>query len=198
MKPPKVLKFQEFQVNENILDTPENYVSNALHKIKLKFEKMFSYDEVDQGKIKKFKDKSTDDTSKISFADLNLELQSLEISKYSKIYDNLKLKFSDDQFLYDLTVTINLKDAVKKPEAQGSQEEDFSTDEIETCQIRFKKYDSDTFDLMGELVKTVKVKDIDEDLLIDLKLKLDEEFGVESEEFEIETEEEGEEENPNK
>jgi hypothetical protein len=86
---------------------------------------------------------------------------------------------------------MNLKDAVKPPAAEGAEEqEDFSPDDIETCQVRFKKYDSDTFNLMGEIVKTVKVKDVDEDLLVELKLKIDEEFGSEEEEFEIETEEE--------
>lgn len=196
MNPSKVLKFQEFRLNETILDKPESYVGNLLHKLKVKLEKMFAYDEVDQGKIKKFGDKSKENESGISFKDLNLELQSLEISKFSKIYDNLKLKFSDDQFLYDMTITINLKDAVKPPPTEGEEQKDFSTDEIETCQIRFKKYDADTFNLMGEIVKTVKVKDIDEDLLVDLKIKVDDEFGSEEEEFEIETEEAEEEEKP--
>ena len=90
-----------------------------------------------------------------------------------------------------MTITMNLKDAVKPPAAEGSEEDkDFSPDDIETCQVRFKKYDADTFNLMGEIVKTVKVKDVDEDLLVELKLKIDEEFGAEEEEFEIETEEE--------
>jgi hypothetical protein len=190
MNPSKVLKFKEFRLNENILDTPEKYIENALHKLKIKFEKMFAYDEVDQGKIKKFGDKNKESGEKVSLKDFNLELQSLELSKYSKIYDNLKLKFSDDQFLYDMTLTMNLKDAVK-PAAEGTEEQkDFSPDDIETCQVRFKKYDVDTFNLMGEIVKTVKVKDVDEDLLVELKLKIDEEFGSEEEEFEIETEEE--------
>jgi hypothetical protein len=190
MNPSKVLKFKEFRLNENILDTPEKYIENALHKLKIKFEKMFAYDEVDQGKIKKFGDKNKESGEKVSLKDFNLELQSLELSKYSMIYDNLKLKFSDDQFLYDMTLTMNLKDAVK-PAAEGTEEQkDFSPDDIETCQVRFKKYDVDTFDLMGEIVKTVKVKDVDEDLLVELKLKIDEEFGSEEEEFEIETEEE--------
>jgi len=191
MNPSKVFKFQEFRLNENILDTPEKYIENALHKLKIKFERMFAYDEIDQGKIKKFADKNKESGEKVSLKDFNLELQSLELSKYSKIYDNLKLKFSDDQFLYDLTLTMNLKDAVKPPAAEGAEEQkDFSPDDIETCQVRFKKYDSDTFNLMGEIVKTVKVKDVDEDLLVELKLKIDEEFGSEEEEFEIETEEE--------
>jgi len=189
----KVFKFGEFSINENIKDVPEKYVENVLRKLKNRFEEMFAYDVVDQGKIKKFGEKSKEGGETISFKDLNLELQSIEISKYSKLYDNLKIKFSDEQFLYDLTVTIDLADAAKTEE--GEEEKDFEPEDIETCQIRFKKYDTDNFDLKGELIKTVKVKDVDEDLLVELKLKLDEEYGGEEEEFEIEVEE-GEEEEP--
>jgi len=196
MSPSKVLKFREFRLNENILETPETYVENALHKLKSKFEKIFSTDKVEQGQIKKFDDKSKEDSTKISFADFNLELQSIELSKYSKIYDNLKLKFSDDQFLYDLTITIDLKDAVAKPEQQEEGGKDFSSDDIETCQMKFKKYDTDNFNLLGEIIKTVKIKDVDEDMLVELKIKLDEEYGSEEEEFEIETEDEEETEKP--
>jgi hypothetical protein len=184
----KVLKFGEFSINENIKDVPEKYVENVLRKLKTKFESMFAYDVVDQGKIKKFGEKSKESSETISFKDLNLELQSIELSKYSKLYDNLKIKFSDEQFLYDLTVTIDLKDAAKTEESD--EEKDFSTEDIENCQIRFKKYDTDNFELKGELIKTVKVKDVDEDLLVDLKLKLDDEYGGGEEEFEIEVEEE--------
>jgi hypothetical protein len=187
----KVLKFGEFSINENIKDVPEKYVENVLRKLKNKFEEMFAYDIVDQGKIKKFGEKNRESGESISFKDLNLELQSIELSKYSKLYDNLKIKFSDEEFLYDLTVTIDLADAAKTEE--GEEEKDFSPEDIETCQIRFKKYDTDSFDLKGELIKTVKVKDVDEDLLVELKLKLDDEYGGEEEEFEIEVEEEEEE-----
>jgi hypothetical protein len=187
----KVLKFGEFSINENIKDVPEKYVENVLRKLKNKFEEMFAYDIVDQGKIKKFGEKNRESGESISFKDLNLELQSIELSKYSKLYDNLKIKFSDEEFLYDLTVTIDLADAAKTEE--GEEEKDFAPEDIETCQIRFKKYDTDSFDLKGELIKTVKVKDVDEDLLVELKLKLDDEYGGEEEEFEIEVEEEEEE-----
>jgi hypothetical protein len=43
--------------------------------------------------------------------------------------------------------------------------------------------------MVGEITKTVKIKDINEELLINLKLELDEEFGDSGEEtLEIETE----------
>jgi hypothetical protein len=188
MNQDKVFRFCEF-INENITDTPEKYVENLLRKLKTKFEQMFAFDVVDQGSIKKFgqSKKDEENKTKVSFVDFNLELQDINLSKYSKIYDNLKIQFSDEEFLYDLTVTIDLKDAVP----QNDNGKDFSIDDIENCQIKFKKYDKNSFELLGELIQTVKVKEIDEDLLVDLKLKIDKEFGAEEEEFSIETEEEG-------
>jgi hypothetical protein len=55
------------------------------------------------------------------------------------------------------------------------------------CYIKFKKYDLDTFEVIGQITKNVKIKDIDEEFLVDLKIEMDDQFG-EEEEFEIETE----------
>jgi len=185
MKQDKVYKFYDY-LKETINDVPEKYVESVLRKLKLKFEKMFAFDYVEDGEVKKFGEveKEEKQKEKISLKDFNLELQSCEFSKYSKIFDNLRIKFSDEEFLYDLLLTVDLKDAVPK-----DKESDFSDDQIESCQAKFKKYDLDTFDLIGELSKTVKIKDINEDLLVELKLEIDKDFGEEEEEFEIETEE---------
>ena len=119
----------------------------------------------------------------MSFVDLGIQLQSIELSKYSKIYDNIKMKFSDEKYLYDIMFTIDLKDAVPK-----DTDKDFSDNDIKNCFIKFKKYDAETFDLIGQITKTVKIKEIDENKLIDLKIELDDDYGDEGEEFEIETE----------
>jgi hypothetical protein len=187
MKQDKVYRFYEY-LKENINDVPEQYVENVLRKLKTKFEKMFSFDYAEGGEIKKFGEVSKDEESKekVSLKDFNLELQSCEFSKYSKVFDNLRVKFSDEKYLYDLLVTIDLKDAVPTDATK-----DFTDDDIKTCQVKFKKYDIDTFELLGEMAKTVDVKDVDEDLLVELKIEIDKEYGEEEEEFEIETEEEG-------
>lgn len=65
---------------------------------------------------------------------------------------------------------------------------DFSPDDIEKCFIKFKKYDLDTLDIVGEITKNIKIKKISEDFLVELKIEIDEEFGGEKE-LEIETEE---------
>jgi hypothetical protein len=62
--------------------------------------------------------------NKLSFKDLGLQLQSLELSKYSKIYDNVKLKFSDEEYLYDMTFTIDLKDAVPDEDDKDYSDKD--------------------------------------------------------------------------
>ena len=98
------------------------------------------------------------------------------------MYDNIKLIFSDSESRYDVSFTIDLKDAVNK-----DTEKDFSDDEIDKCFVKFKKYDADNFSLVGQLTKTVKIKDVDEDLIIGLKIDLDKEYGVDEEEFEIQT-----------
>lgn len=186
MKVDKVFRFYEY-LRENINDVPEQYVENVLRKLKTKFEKMFSTDKVEDGEIKRFGEvrDQEEKKEKMSLADFNLELQSCEFSKYSKVFDNLRVKFSDEKYLYDLLVTIDLKDAVPQDATK-----DFTDDDIKTCQVMFKKYDADTFELLGKIVKNVDIKDIDEDMLVELKMDIDKEYGEEEEEFEIETEEE--------
>ena len=120
----------------------------------------------------------------MSFEDLGIRLESSEISKYSKLHDSLTVKFSDDKNTYTLIIMVDSKDAIPKDPSK-----DFTIDDIEKCYIKFKKYDLDTFDVIGQISKNVEVKKIDEEFLIDLKIEIDEQFGDESEEeFEIETE----------
>lgn len=188
----KIIKFLDF-INEELNDTPETFVMTLLKKLKSDIDKMFEFqenslsDENEQQnpdevkKIKKITKKSKD---KMSFEDLGIRLESSEISKYSKLHDSLTVKFSDDKNTYTLILMIDSKDAMPKDPSK-----DFSIDDIEKCYIKFKKYDLDTFDVIGQISKNVEVKKIDEEFLIDLKIEIDEQFGDESEEeFEIETE----------
>ena len=181
----KIIKFREFnKINENIHDKPEEYVKMALSKIKTKIEKMFS-DEVHAEDIEKFRDRK-DKKEGASLADYGVELQSIELSKYSKTLDSVKVIYSDDEARYDLIISIDLKDAVSTEE-----DKDFSEEDIKQCYIKFKKYDITDFNLIGELSKTIKISEIDEDFLISLKIDLDKEYGdEESDDLEIETNDE--------
>ena len=120
------------------------------------------------------------DKSKISLKDLGVRLDSSEVSKYSKLYDSLTIKFTDDDATYNLYLAIDIKDAIPKDPTK-----DFSYEDIEMCYIKFKKYNIDTFEVIGQITKNIKIKDIDEEFLIDLKIEIDDKFGDE-EEFEIE------------
>lgn len=189
----KIRKFIEF-IKEEFNDTPETYIETALGQIKKKIEKMFEFEgqeddsmgEPEKPKnksVKAAKEEGVGKEKSMTFKDLGVRLESAEISKYSKQYDNLTVKFSDDEATYNLFIMIELKEAMpKEPDA------DFSIDDIEKCYIKFKKYDLDTFDVIGQITKNVNIKDINEEFLIDLKIELDDKFGEEGEEFSIETE----------
>jgi len=186
MKQDRIYKYFEY-LKENIQDTPETYVENALRKLENRLKNMFETDKVENGEVKRYgtlADKNRKEKGEMSFKDLGLELQSLELSKYSKVYDNVKMKFTDEKFLYDMTFTIDLKDAVPADDTK-----DFSDKEIENCQIKFKKYDQDDFKILGQLTKTAKISEINEEYLVNLKIEIDDDGGQE-EEFEIETSEE--------
>ena len=177
-----IIKFNDFiKINENVHDTPEEYVKLALMKIKNKLEKMFS-GQVKADDVEKMSDMKNREEGQ-NFADLGLELQSCELSRYSRTMDSVKIKYTDEKFLYDLTISIDLEEAVPK-----DKNADFSENDIEKCNIRFKKYDTDKFNLIGQISKNIDLKDINEELLVSLKIELDDEFGSEEEEFEIETE----------
>jgi len=187
----KIIKYTDF-IKENMYETPENYIGSALNRLKRKIDKMFDYQEGSEEnypvegeestpeKIKKIKTKSKD---KMSFEDLGVRLESSEVSKYSKLYDSLTVKFSDDSATYALIITIDIKEGIPK-----DKEKDFDIDDIEKCYMKFKKYDLDTFEVIGQITKNVELKKIDEDFLIDLKIELDDKFSDEDEEFKIETE----------
>jgi hypothetical protein len=185
----KVIKFLDF-IKEELNDTPESYTMTLLRKIKSNIDKMFDFqqeisddEEQKPEEVRKIKKISKKSKEKMSFEDLGVRLESSEISKYSKMYDSLTVKFSDDNNTYALIIMIDMKEATPKDPAK-----DFSIDDIKKCYIKFKKYDLDNVDIIGQISKNVEVKDIDEDFLIDLKIEIDEEFGDESEEeFEIET-----------
>ncbi len=182
MKKDKIYSYSEFlfEAEGGMKLSPQAYVENALRSLEQKLKKMFEFDKAEGGEVKKFGQVQKESESETSFKDLGVELQSLELSKYSKIYDNVKLKFSDEEFLYDITFIIDLKDAV----AQGDEEP-----KIENCKIIFKKYDLDDFKLiLGPKDKTAKLDEIDEDYLMKLKVEFEEEGGEEEEEFKIEYE----------
>ena len=190
----KIRKYADFINEEIINDTPESYIEIALRQIKKKIDKMFDFQEgeniesseqeesnKEEKSIQRAKAEGDKKKSKMTFKDLGVRLESSEISKYSKMYDNLTVKFSDDEATYNLFIAIDIKDALPKDATK-----DFSYKDIKMCYIKFKKYNLDTFEVVGQITKNVEIDKIDEEFLIDLKIEMDDEFG-DQEEFEIET-----------
>ena len=208
----KINTYSEF-INENFQDPPEEYIKVVLMKLKKKIVSFFEKaaeenkelvrnggeepdedgEQVDKGNgpeeevvtmrtaMKRGKDKKKDG---ISLSEFGVKLESIEVSRYSALYDSLTVKFSDQEGWYNMFLTLSLENVVA--DMKEKEDEDFSDTDIKECSIKFKKYDLDN-SLVGQLgPKKYKISDIDEEFLVNLKIELDEEFG-ESEEFEIET-----------
>lgn len=176
----RIIKFIEY-IKEGFHDTPENYIATALNKLKRKIDKIFDHKEVESDQVLKPEELKRAKSNKLTFKDLGINLESSEVSKYSKLYDSLTVKFSDERNTYTLIIMIDIKEAIPK-----DKDSDFDIDDIEKCYIKFKKYDLDTFDIIGQLTKNIKIKDIGEDFLIELKIELDDKFDDEDDDFEIE------------
>jgi hypothetical protein len=181
----KIQRFSQYSEKLNEMnDTPESYITTALNKLKRKVDKMFAYldGKTQGGKILTPEGLEKVDPKDITFKDLGLHLDSSEVSKYSKLYDSFTIKFRDANNAYTMIVMIGIEEAM--PE---ESEEQFGQDNIENAYIKFKKYGSEGMDLIGQMDKNVKIKDIDEAFLIDLKIELDDEYDENEDEFEIQT-----------
>jgi hypothetical protein len=84
--------------------------------------------------------------------------------------------------MYKLIILINIKQGLPT-----DKEKDFSFKDVKKCFLKLKKYDINTYEIIGEISKNVDISKIDEQFLIELKIELDESFS-DDEEFEIETE----------
>jgi len=174
----KIRKFYQF-ITEELNDTPENYVETALAQLKRKIDEIFEYREGDIDDMDLPKEKSIEKAkidskkkNKMSFKDLGVSIQSSEVSKYSKLYDNLTVKFTDDNYLYTLIISIDIKEGLPKTEEKPMM-----------CDIKLKKSDLDTFEIIGQLPSPIdgdkpehlkiEINKIDEDYLVDLKIELD-------------------------
>lgn len=180
----KIQRFNQYTNKLNEMhDTPESYIASALNKLKKKIDKMFEYTDSKKqgGKILTPEGLEKVDPKNITFKDLGMHLDSSEVSKYSKLYDSFTIKFRDANNAYTMIIMIGIEEAMPEEE-----EKDFSAEEIENAYIKFKKYDSEGMELIGQMDKNVKIDDIDESFLIDLKIELDEEYD-EGDDFEIQT-----------
>jgi hypothetical protein len=186
----KIIKYSDF-INEAV-DTVENYSNSLLGVLKKRIDKMFEFQsEPEEGSeeanmtVKKANITSKKDQGKPTFKEFGVRLDSSEISKKNT---NLTVKFSDDENTYSIFVKIDTSEVANDiAAAAGEEGKDFSIDDIKKCHVTLKKYDINTFEVVGQLDKNVEVKGLDEEYLINLKIELDDMFG-EEEKLEIETE----------
>lgn len=183
----RIKKFETFteSINEDFtFDTPNQYIAMALRKLQLKINKIFDFVPEKAGELGepiKTPDKSEGDKDKITFKDLMVNIDDSEVSRHSKTNDSLDITFSDSEHVYKLIISINIKEGIPT-----DKEKNFSYKDVKNCFIKLKKYDINTYEIIGEISKNSKISKIDEEFLIELKIELDENFN-EEEEFEIET-----------
>jgi len=205
MKDSRILKYIEF-IKEEMNDTPETYIDNKLKMIQKSINDLFEEgDEVEKDDIEKISVRQAKEqkNKNLNFKDLNVHLDSSEISKYSQTDDSLTVKFSDADSTYNLYISINIKDGLNSS----------SEDDVKNCFVKFKKYNLESMELYGQITKNVEINNDEtgkmtvvkiegkgeeakpegesmsiEDFLLDLKIEIDKKFGDEQEEFEIETE----------
>lgn len=156
-------------------DTAETYSNTLLSKLKRKVELMF-----DEEQIKKMSD---NDKSKPTFAEYNITLDDIELSTQPS--DRLSFTFSDDGFYYKVYIEVKIKD-VAKDISEVEDGGDFNIKDIKKCYLKFKKYDKNNDEVVGQVDKNLKVNDFDEEYLINLKIEIDDDFG-DDDGFEIET-----------
>lgn len=178
----KISKFLDY-IRENINDTAEDFVEQALRGIRDKIQQMFpeeeqeeSEDEVISFAQARQKGKEKEDAAKkLTFQDYGTILVDADLSRQAA---TLTITLEEAESWYKIYFMIDIKQAVPTPD------KDFSVDDIKDCRVKFVRYNNgDKID--REVSKTVPMKDIDEELLVELKIEVD---GAETEGLGIETE----------
>lgn len=92
----------------------------------------------------------------------NAELGKIERSLTHATDKNLIFEFNDEEFFYQVYVIISITDVEDE-------------DKLGDCYIKVKKYDATDMTLLRSLGEDVEVSDINEDKILELFSKLDEE-----------------------
>ena len=171
-------------------DNPESYIKGAILKLKRNLEGLFPKDDIsDDEVIATGSDNignpnSNSDNTKMTLKDMGAKLESSDIAKSSKTHKSLVIKFSDTEFYYSLYIKLSLKEAI---ELINSGEE-LSDESIQNAFVKLKKISLDNYEEIGTVNRNVKVSEINEEFIINLKLELDGDdiSGGDEEEFKIE------------
>lgn len=167
----KIKRFYKF-IKESVEDVDTDGISTELlNTIKVRIDSMFSEKE----------ESDEDEGVSENLSDLGLELISSEISTANKLRDRLEVKYQDEAFEYHLFITLNIEDI--SDDIKGIEDADF--EDVDRCRIKMKKYDKNTYEIMGQLTKNIEIKELTQDYIIELKVEIDEKY-EEGEEFSIE------------
>lgn len=91
------------------------------------------------------------------------ELGDVKIATTNAIEKNLIFEFNDDSFYYQIYIIISLEDVLEES--------------LDECYIKIKKYDLSDMTLLRKIGEDVLVKDLNEDKILELISKLDDESG---------------------
>ncbi|NDF16542.1 MAG: hypothetical protein EB079_01040 [Verrucomicrobia bacterium] len=151
-----IRKFKQF-ITEELNDPQETYIKMLLMNIREEINSIFEEESenipsgektISQAKLDSKKKK------KKTLKDQGITLESSEISLYSRLYDSLTIKFSDNlSSWYSVIILIDLKDAAPK-----DPKKDFRMEDIKKATIKIRKYDSDTDTLINWLSMTVEIE----------------------------------------
>lgn len=177
----KITKFQDY-IRENMNDTPEKYIEQALRDILDRIKKMFPEEEQEESEdeVISFAQarqkglEKEEKNKKITFADFGANLIDEDISRDAC---TLTVTIEEAESWYKIYFMIDMKTAVPTPD------KDFSYKDIKNCRVKFVKYDNGD-KIVREISNTVPIEEIDEEKLIELKIEVD---GEESEGLGIET-----------
>ena len=152
-------------------DVTKNYIDSTLNQLKRKIDKMFDVadgEEDEKMTVQKAKENSKGKSNAPTFKEFNLRLESSEVSKYNGNNRYATFLFSDDEFSYKLTISLNNGDV--NTDIKNDTTKDFEYGEISNSFVTFKKYDIDTFEIIGQISKNISPNKIDEEFIINLKI----------------------------
>jgi hypothetical protein len=179
-----IKKFSEYLKEDNIYDTPENYIEQALESILSKIKEMIpeegeeaeSEDEVISfTKAREKGDEKERQQKELSFKDYGSRITNSEISRKNS---TLEITIEEGDITYMIFVIIDIKEGMPQDKTK-----DFSADDVKRCMVKMKKYDFGGKQIGSPVSKNIDIKDFDENFLIDMKLQIDgdekEDIGIE-------------------
>lgn len=152
-------------------EDPSYYINQAIEKVKRKILSFFEKPEPNE------KGRVNNDTS--SYYSQGVEVMDVKKTDLP-MSKTLIVKYNDSEYMYHLMVTIDLSQGIPKEDDEVA-----STDMIEYCGVKFKKYDSSN-KLLGQLDRQeIRLDNIDQDFIDTLNAELDDKYSIDND-FEIE------------